>query len=83
MSIFQEIQHYCKEKPLDLPVQPCGCMVQVGAWTIDTSLGGEMFDLLIADNDHFQLIESRKTVSELLDIIRERKHVEQGRERVY
>lgn len=70
MSIFQEVQHYCKENPLDLPVQLHGCMVQVGAWTIDTALNGEAYDLLVADNDQYQLVETRATVEELLDIIR-------------
>lgn len=79
MSIFQEIQRYCEENPLDLPIQPQGCMVQVGAWTIDESLNGETFDLLVADNDHFQLVESRDTVEELLNIILERHGLEQGR----
>ncbi len=65
----QKIQDYLNQNQVSLPVTPCGCTVRVGPWTIDQSLNGDVFELLVADNDQYHLVETSDTVEGILDVI--------------
>ena len=65
----QKIQEYLSQNRMNLPVVPCGVLMRVGPWTIDKSVNGETFELLIDDNDHYHLVGTANAVEGLLDII--------------